>query len=154
WWDFHRGLPVARFEPDLPAPDDLVGTEAFAWVEELRAWSVEDDEAVRALLGSPWLRTVTRLDLSRNSIGSGGAALLAASPVLGRLRDLDRSDGEIEAEGAAALARSPHLSRLLSLSLARNDVEADGIAALADSPYLAGLTSLDLAANYFGPEGA
>src|SRR5262249_31980067 len=103
WWDCHRGLPVAHFEPRDPAPDDLVGTEAFAWVEGLRAWRINRADDVHALLESPWLRTVTRLDLSRTRMGTT-VALLAASPQLARMRWLDLSDGEIGPTGAAALA--------------------------------------------------
>jgi uncharacterized protein (TIGR02996 family) len=150
WWNFKRGLPVARYEPRKHDPSALVGSEVWAWVAELRVWNVKEESTVRRFLESPCLTTVSSLDFSRNYVGPRGAAVLAGSPALAGLRGLDLSDGELGTDGAAALATSPYLAGLRHLALARNDIRREGVAALAGSPHLNALTRLEVTACDIG----
>jgi hypothetical protein len=107
---------------------------------------------LEAILASPALHRLVRLDLPHNVLGFEGAALLARSPRLAGLTHLGLAAHpivgyEIDDAGAAALAGSPHLTGLRYLDLSCNQIGDAGACALASSPHLAGLRILNLDVN-------
>ncbi len=79
---------------------------------------------------------LTRLDLSGNEIGDGGASLVPRSPRLAELRCLDLSDCAIGLPGLRELAASPCWHTLRQLDLSSNRLGTAGARALkaADPP--------------------
>jgi hypothetical protein len=67
------------------------------------------DAGVEALAASPYLASLTTLDLSSIEIGDAGVQALAASPHLANLTELRLYNNRIGEAGARALAASPHL---------------------------------------------
>jgi hypothetical protein len=111
------------------------------------------DEGARALAGSAYLRGLTRLDLTENSIGDDGARALAESANLGGLTHLNLKGNHLGPEGARALASSPHLARLRYLGLGGyRFLEAapvhEAAEALLSSPGLGNLACLDFSYPY------
>jgi uncharacterized protein (TIGR02996 family) len=113
-----------------------------------------DPEALRVLLGTPYLSGLTELYLGRSGLGRRGAAVLAACPWLPHLTALDLSYCFIGDRGVEALVTAPDLSRLRSLRLDGNQIGNPGLAALLASPRLSNLKELSLADNRFGPRAA
>jgi uncharacterized protein (TIGR02996 family) len=111
-------------------------------------------EGTKALLTSPFLSSLTQVELSDNPIGAGGAEALAAWPWLANVRDLCLRQCNIGSEGLAALARSPHLGNVVYIELLRNDIGAEGAIALAGASHITRLRELDLGWNDIGDRGA
>jgi hypothetical protein len=83
-------------------------TEALR-AQIVRAVRELGDAGVEVLAASPYLASLTDLDLSVNQIGDAGARALAASPYLAGLTTLDLYGNSIGDVGAQALAASPQL---------------------------------------------
>jgi uncharacterized protein (TIGR02996 family) len=121
--------------------DVLADNPALGQLRELKLWphalNPDDDEAyirldgVRALVRSPHLKNLTRLEISLSDMGDPGCQEIVASGVLKRLRVLKLGPGRITDEGARTLAGCPDLKHLDSLDLDRNCLTEAGIAALA-----------------------
>jgi len=165
-WSFHRGLTrlslVAR-DVSPAALLDLVGTEAYAWVDSLSFHGPRaEDVALLVQSRAPpvgqagsLLGGLTSLSLPHgNAIAGEPLATLAASPEARHLVRLDLSWAAAGDAGAQALASSPSLGRLAALHLPGNNLTQLGAQALAASPHLANLTVLILNHNDLGAEGA
>ena len=179
---FRRGFPdhvnfpatefLARFEEAWQyAPVQFVKmSDAAAHVEELAASPLLARlrgldlshanpalgvAALEALLNSPHLTGLVRLELQGNRLGHDAAAVLAAAPNLRGLKRLRLSFGNSIGEiGARLLAASPHLRNLEELGLYGNEIGNAGVRALALSPILANVTALELRTNGVGDAGA
>jgi uncharacterized protein (TIGR02996 family) len=112
------------------------------------------DDGVRAVAGCERLAGLTRLDLANNKLTDAGAQALALSAHLANLTVLDLSVNGVGDGGARALAASPHLTHLVELYLADNGIGDAGAQALAGSANLAGLRELILFVNEIGSAGA
>jgi uncharacterized protein (TIGR02996 family) len=88
------------------------------------------------------------LDLAGNI--PGGTAALLKSPGLGRLTKLNLAYVRLGDAGVKALARCPGLARLTHLGLGRTGVTAEGLRALGESPHAANLTCLSLPTDALG----
>lgn len=169
-WSFQRGLArLALVGRDGTASDllDLVGTEAYAWVDSLAFHGLRAEDVTllvqsRAQPGSPvtngtepgLLGGLTGFHLPHgNRIVGEPLAALAASPSLRRLVTLDLSWAILGDAGAAVLGSSPFLGRLTTLLLPGNALTNAGVRALTSS-HLARLATLNLAHNPIGVEGA
>ncbi|HEY1189025.1 MAG TPA: TIGR02996 domain-containing protein [Gemmata sp.] len=111
------------------------------------------DRALRALAANPVLSGLEELTLYSCAVTAPGVAVLVGSPVVANLRRLDLNSNPLGDDGAAAVARSPHLGRLRSLEMGANRLGDAGARALAGAPALAGLRRLELWMNHIGPEG-
>jgi uncharacterized protein (TIGR02996 family) len=113
-----------------------------------------DPDALRILLGTPYLSGLSELYLGGTAVGRRGAAGLAAWQWLGHLTLLDLRACHIGDRGVEALVTAPDLGRLTSLWLDGNQIGNPGVAALLASPRLSGLKELSLVDNRFGPRAA
>ena len=120
-------------------PDELERAAPSRWVKAL----LEGQDA-------PQVALVNALSLLSRELSQPQLTALLTSPRLANLRRLDLEACWIADAGFAALAASPYLSNLTSLNLSNNDLCHDGAAALAASPLLSHLT--DLSIDYIGPE--
>jgi Leucine-rich repeat (LRR) protein len=131
------------------------------------------DEAISAILSTPFARRLTRLNLNMTGISAATADVLASRPperlrvlsinanrggpefarrlarssVFPSLWSLDLSYLHIGDEGVDYLARSkgfPHLKRLF---LGGNDITSRGVRALAESTAMSSLRELNLSSN-------
>lgn len=134
-------------------------------------------QGTEAFAASPVWSSVTRLDLTRCSLGPAALKELARSQPLARLDELILSDNDIRSvkvllskpsplrftrlqaaecrlddKAAQAIASSPAAARLRFLDLGGNRIRDEGAAALATSPHLGQLDELRLAGNPIGPE--
>jgi uncharacterized protein (TIGR02996 family) len=123
---------------------------AAAPLERLEIANVEARRS--EVLSSPHLAGLSELTL--DTIGADGAAILAASPHLARLKALRLTFGNIGPEGGSSLAGSPHLANLIELRLGCSLIRDEGVMALASSPHLTRLTILDLSNNNISAAGA
>jgi uncharacterized protein (TIGR02996 family) len=132
WW-FHRGFPAG-----------------LEW--QMR---FSGDTIVHALASSssPYLATLTELELGANHITADGARALAFAPHLAGLKVLSLWGNPIGDGGMRALASSPYLTALTELNLAGNDIGEEGFRAFATSPNMARLTKLNLNGNPIGVGG-
>ncbi len=138
-----RKLDAAALGAWLGGARHLDALHALAIVSEQL-----NDDHLDALAASPSLARLTRLALCQGyAITTRGALALAASPYISSLTSLDLSYAKIGDEGARALAASPYLTRLTSLDLTANLIDAAGAAALASSPHLAAVQTLWLPHN-------
>jgi hypothetical protein len=116
-------LPAGLRILDLSANDlGLPGARALAnssWpsLRELRLHTCALDDAGIEELARADLRNLRDLDLSYNSVGPKGAAVLAGSAQLGKLWRLNLHDNFVGDAGLIALAQSQVLTRLLELDL-------------------------------------
>jgi hypothetical protein len=94
--------------------------------------------------------SLTELILESNSLGSTGAALVAAS--MPKLIKLNLAGCNIGDDGYAALAASTTLTNLRELNPSWARVGAASVIALINSPVMANLTHLDLSCTNSGPE--
>jgi uncharacterized protein (TIGR02996 family) len=94
--------------------------------------------------------SLTTLIVRGNHLGPRGCAALVASPLLAKLMRLDLSLNDARPDGTIAVANSPHLANLTSLDLSYCYPSNEGIAALTQSPYLTKLTELNLS-HYYSP---
>jgi uncharacterized protein (TIGR02996 family) len=153
-WSGSRGLlQVGADARELLGGAADLPPEAFAWVEGLTVYGLDDKQATR-LAGSPWLTQLNALVAPRNGLGDAGARALANSPYLAGLRTLFLRGNAVGDAGATALATSPWLGSLSVLSLAQNRVGATGARALATSPLLRRLRVLIVEGNPLGPGAA
>lgn len=136
------------------------------------------DEGVRAITRSPYLTTLTTLDLGNSQVTDAAVRGLLTAKTLANLesvnlgfaelgpaafevpdgptrwRELNLKGSQIGDAGLAALARCPQLSGLVRLRLQNCNVGGAGVAALAGSPLAGELRDLDLADNDVAAEGA
>ncbi len=118
----------------------------FPGLRELHLGSTKiKQDDLRALLGAPWMRQITHLNLESCGLGTAHARILAEAPGLGNLRVLQLWYNGIDSEGLTALAASPHLSKLRSLGLGYNSLDVKGLQALASSATFTRLQRLELA---------
>lgn len=122
---------------------------------------------------------LSRLDISRNELGSDGAqALGEALPSLriqslavggtglgaegltevlraggGRLTELVADAAGVGVDGARMLARASELAAVRVLDLSKNELGSRGVAAVAASPHLTNLRHLALDGNAIGDDG-
>jgi uncharacterized protein (TIGR02996 family) len=68
-----------------------------------------DQDAIRMLVGAPWLGNLSSLVLWGCPLGDEGAEVLAGSPLVGRLTSLDLGNTHLQAGGVQALMNSSHL---------------------------------------------
>jgi hypothetical protein len=85
---------------------------------------------VRALLRSPYLTGLKRLQLRMSDMGDPGCEEIVTSGALGRLEELDLRYGRIGDEGARVLAACPDVRKLKMLDLTGNQLTREGIDAL------------------------
>lgn len=90
--------------------------------------------------------TVRRLSVSGNTLGNGGAAVLADSAAFRELRDLDLRHNELTAESVERLAAATALGHLERLDVTQNPIEPLGWAAFLTARGLKSLKRLDLPA--------
>ncbi len=117
------GDPDLQVLADSPHLNEL--TAMLLWCNRI------GDDGVRALLGGS-LPRLSRLDLSSNTVGDGGAEALAASLFLKQLTMLDLTGNRISDTGALALAASPHTASLAWLELAKNPITPAGLNVLRE----------------------
>jgi uncharacterized protein (TIGR02996 family) len=86
-----------------------------------------DLTGVRAIVKSPYLRSLTHLQLHRSDLGDVGCTEIVTSGILKRLKVLDLRHGEITDTGARILADCPDLRRLELLDIERNALTQTGI---------------------------
>lgn len=147
-WAFRRGVIDAV---SVDAAQFLSGGEAIfelAPVRRVRFLNVGDRLA--RLVQSPFMELVRELDLSGNTLGDAGPAVLARSGHLARLEALDLGFTELGDKGLQRLAGSPVFGGLRSLRINGNEDErlgVPGMQALAESAFLTELTHLDLSGN-------
>jgi uncharacterized protein (TIGR02996 family) len=122
---------------------ELLGTETWAWVEEVTLDKV-DAEKLKFALASPLVASVPQLKFNGQLLGDVGMEALAAWPGLARLRELSLSGTGVDLVGLLRLVDAPPLRGIRSLSLARNELGAPGMMILAHSQHLAGLRTLSL----------
>jgi uncharacterized protein (TIGR02996 family) len=87
-------------------------------------------KAVRHLLKSTYLPSLTHLRIQQAALGDAGCTAIVKSGILRRLRFLDLARGCITDKGAHTLARCPDLRNLQVLDLSRNALTDAGIQAL------------------------
>ena len=114
--------------------------------------------AIAASLGTPHC-SVTSLDLRRNGLGTGAAALGVALAKNVRLTTLLLGENELGPDGGAAVANGLRSNRTLTcLDLAKNALGDDGAIALAEAlranAQYSKLRSLDLQSNNIGTPAA
>lgn len=86
-----------------------------------------DLTGVRAVVKSPYLRSLTHLQLHCSDLGDVGCTEIVTSGILKRLKVLDLRHGEITDTGARILADCPDLRRLELLDIERNALTQTGI---------------------------
>jgi uncharacterized protein (TIGR02996 family) len=179
--DHTIGLPFARALADAPWASRLTRLELGTRFVDYNSGYFEDptlgSEGAGWLAGSPLLRGLTALNLSRQRIGLDGLNALLSSCYLQGLQDLelrsndiggvsgfrrsegasltrlDLSDNPIEDGGARVLAESPRLAELACLNLDTCETSEDGVRALTGAPFWATLWRLDLSRNPLRGEG-
>jgi uncharacterized protein (TIGR02996 family) len=130
-----------------------------------KRWVREDE--IRALAACPYLLGATALTLGSNyPLTDTGAQALAASPYLKRLTRLELSRARFTARQLAALLASPHLERLTTLSLVGGEIfdmwpvaelpvlDLEAVQVIAHAPLGARLRSLNLSNNGLGDQAA
>jgi uncharacterized protein (TIGR02996 family) len=126
-----------RYEYPL---DTLADNPAFANLTHLQFhphWAEEGYDAtsrsylpleqVRHLLRSPYLKSLTHLQLRLSDMGDEGVREIVASGILKRLKWLDLRHGAITDAGARLFAECPDTRKLERLDLSRNAVSAAGL---------------------------
>jgi uncharacterized protein (TIGR02996 family) len=93
------------------------------------------------LVESPFLTSLTHLEVYLSDLGDDGCAALVSSGKLKHMKVLDLSRGRITDAGARLLAACPDLKNLERLDLSQNALSADGVAALR-------ATGVNLAADH------
>lgn len=108
------------------------------------------DEEAALLARCDALCELTSLDLGWNRIGPAGLRALIASPVLSRLERLNLYHNDVLDEGVRALA-SADLPRLRHLNVCRNGLTAHAAHAIADA--MPALHGLHAGCNELGDDG-
>ena len=121
------------------------GAAIFALAPIRKVRLLPPSEHLAEVVQSSILLHVRELDLTENSLGDRGPALLARSPHLGQLVALDLGFTDLGAVGLKILADSPALGGLRSLRLNDNpNLGPLGVRALVESPHLTDVIDLDL----------
>jgi uncharacterized protein (TIGR02996 family) len=102
---------------------------------------------MEALVESPCVSRLRKLNLSDNKIGNRGGVALFRSSSLTRLRTVELGSTDIGDETVLALVASPHAHRLRRLYLDHNTITDAGARAMVESPALEGLEYLNLWGN-------
>jgi uncharacterized protein (TIGR02996 family) len=184
---FDRGLLQATvnaktfFSPRGGTGAALVGTEAWAWVDDLTVFELTAErsarmaslpllaslnrlrlqhgqmgpEGAKSLAGSSHLGNLVHLDLSHNRIGpTGVTALLQGAAPLDRLETLELDSNGIGTPGAGEVLASSRLRKLHTLRLSGNQIVGSELQALSGVRPPPLLRSVSLGYNPIGPEGA
>ncbi len=109
--------------------------DALRWLD-VGANPTIDDEGVAFLMGSPWTRRLTHLDLSYTGMTDAGVDAIVASEHVSGLEVLDLSVNDITHAGVMALARAENLRSLRALHIDTKGIEEEVIEALLASPHL------------------
>jgi uncharacterized protein (TIGR02996 family) len=83
---------------------------------------IEND--IKALIASPFVGNLVKLNIAGNRIDSAQAEALAVSTAFGQLRELNLSNNEIGDDGAKAFMASPWMGQLQRLKLRGNGLGA------------------------------
>lgn len=113
------------------ASNPALGNLSHLWLRS--GWARQsflDLAGIRAILQSPYLRSLTHLHLHCSDLGDVGCTEIVTSGILKRLKVLDLRYGQITDTGARILADSPDLKRLELLDLGRNALTQAGLDAL------------------------
>jgi uncharacterized protein (TIGR02996 family) len=110
---------LARLTDLLLFPHSADGYEPYVRLADLRA-----------VVRSPHLTSLTRLEICMTDAGDAGCQEIVESGILKRLKVLDLRHGRISDQGATALAACPDLRHLELLDLTGNCLTAKGVAAL------------------------
>jgi uncharacterized protein (TIGR02996 family) len=102
------------------------------------------DEAARALAEATFLPTLRDLSLEWNGVRAAGLRALLRSPKLGRLRRLELSGNPLGDEVGGLLQRCKKLDGLTALGLRQTGITNGAIFSLVRAPQLANLTELTL----------
>ena len=131
--------------PELAASPLLARVEKLAFSNDIMD-QLSGHGRLQALLASPHLAGVRRLDLSMQRLRDADAALIAECPNLTSLVHLDLSGNSVFVAGMRALAKSDRLPALTSLTInANRQVGMTAAEALVDSPLAGQLRHLSLA---------
>jgi hypothetical protein len=106
-------------------------------------------DGVQHLLGAAWVRQLVRLDLVQLGRRSGleGLAALVDTPLLANLRRLNLGYNPLGPTGLRTLAGSPHLGLVRHLDLSYADGGAPGLLDLFNSPTLCQVRTLFYGSN-------
>jgi uncharacterized protein (TIGR02996 family) len=128
---------------DAAAVASLAASAVLAPLSELRlCYNNLGLAGLEALLASPDLRNLEKLDLADVGLDAEAARRLAQRWPFERMRDLRLDSNQIGDEGAAALARCPGLASLSKLSACEVGITDQGVKELAESPHLLALRTL------------
>jgi uncharacterized protein (TIGR02996 family) len=105
--------------------------------------------AIRELAQWQPSRPLKVLNLSENSFGAEGAALLVQSALCRELTQLHLNGCGIGDLGVKVLIEAPHLGQLTHLGLASNSLTVQGLRFLPQAPWFGQLRWLDLRQNFF-----
>lgn len=112
---------------------------------------IHDHGRLEALLASPHLASVRRLDFSMSRLDRADAERIARCPRLGGLVHLDLSWNQITDAGLIAIANSDRMPSLTSFACrAGSQVFAEGVRVLVNSPSAGRLEHLCLAGQRLG----
>lgn len=109
--------------------------------------------ALSRVVFSPFLQSLSYLDLDSCKIGALGAAWIASSASLRSLKYLFLNNNALGDEGISSLAHSEALSGLETLVASSNEISSSGCIELAKSHRLRALQILNLQHNRIGPQG-
>ncbi len=90
-------------------------------------WNYLPFAQVRALVNSPWLKSLTHLQLRLSNMGDDGATAIIASGILKRLGWLDLRNGTMTDHAARTFAECAATKELRRLDLSRNAVTQAGL---------------------------
>jgi Ran GTPase-activating protein (RanGAP) involved in mRNA processing and transport len=145
------GWKDTSYEPNIPA---IARVPHLEQIGALKVWSIGLTIAdLEAIASSPYLKNLTDLNASYNSLGPRAGVILAQSATLQRLRVLELGSCDLGDEGTASLAGASNLARLIQLSLQRNGIGPEGTTALGSSAHLKNLQILELADNQLSAAG-
>ncbi len=129
------------------------GTLLYLTELDVEGSGVSDDGAL-ALIRSPNLPSLRRLNLARTSIGVRTVEELCRTDRLLRCGELRLNDCQGGEDMLAAVARSPYAAHLRLLTASGPICTDTAARALATSPHLKGLVKLFLVAGQIGSDGA
>ncbi len=90
-------------------------------------WNYLPLAQVRTLVNSPWLKSLTHLQLRLSNMGDDGATAIVESGIVNRLGRLDLRNGTITDHGARAFVACAAAKELRRLDLSRNAVTHVGL---------------------------
>lgn len=153
WWMFRLARCLGLSDvPHAASELALLATNPkFARVRALRLRNCELDAGRLELLRGPLLAQLHTLDLSHNSVGDAGAAVVATM-ALPKLAELELAAAGIQCAGADALANAPFAPTLRSLDLSANTLNVTGAESIARGKF-DGLTKLKLVNADLGEAG-